>query len=212
MSVTCQIRDYDALKKQLDDMKKAPKAVMTHLTADARKRVPGWVATEVAKTYGVKKGEITSGALGSVKVTGESFDKIKITYTGRVLTPTHFGMTPKVPKAGGSYTLKASIIRGKRSTLGSVKKLTKKQRKELGKNFTRSGTQNSSHSPIMLMRTGGTYIPFQRKSTNRKDVEAIKTLSMPQMVSSDRTHKDITDAIGDGLSKRLDHYMKRYMG
>lgn len=209
MSVSGGIRNYKAVKKQLEDMKKAPEKVMKAMTADAKKRVPPWVAAEVSKVYGVKKGEISSGDLGSVKVTGKTFKDVKVTYTGRTLTPTHFGMTPKTP-GQNAYTLKAQIIRGQKATLGKVKKLTKKQRAALGKNFTRSGTQNSTSSPIMLMPTGSTYIPFQRISTNRKDVVAIKTLSLPQMVSSERTHDNIQTAISVGLQKRLEHHMKRY--
>ena len=213
MSVTCQVKNYKALRKQLEDMKKAPKQVLKSLTADAAKRVPGWVATEVSKTYGVKKGEITGNKIGNVKVTGKSFDELKVVYKGRVLTPTHFGMSPTTPKPNrGSYTLKAAIIKGERKELGKVKKLTKKQKKALAKNFTRSGSQSSDHSPIMLMPTGSTYIPFQRKSVRRSDVEAIKTLSLPQMVSSKRTEEGIQTAINDGLQKRLDHHIQRYMG
>ena len=60
---------------------------------------------------------------------------------------------------------------------------------------------------------GGTnYIPFQRKSVRRNDVEAIKTVSLPQMVSSERTHDGIQTAINEGLSKRLEHHMKRFLG
>ena len=216
--VTCQIKNYKALRKQIEDMKKAPRAVMKAMTSDAKKRVPPWVAAEVSKVYGVKKSEISGGDLGKVQVKGDSLDEVKITYTGRVLTPTHFGMNPTAPKIGGSYTLKATIIRGQRTSLGKVKKLTKKQRAELSKNFTRSGTRNSKRSPIMLMRTGNTkeggtnYIPFQRVSPNRKDVVAIKTISLPQMVSSERTEQAIQNAISEGLGKRLDHHMKRYMG
>lgn len=210
MSVSCEIRNYKAIQKQLENMKKAPKAVMRAMTADAKKRVPPWVAAEVSKVYGVKKGDISNGDLGTVKVTGDSFKDVKITYTGRTLTPTHFGMTPKAP-GKNAYTLKAQIIKGQKATLGKVKKLTKKQRAALTKNFTRSGTQKSTSSPIMLMPTGSTYIPFQRISTNRKDVVAIKTLSMPQMVSSKRTEKNIQTAISEGLQKRMDHHMERYM-
>ena len=215
MSVSVGIRNYKALQKQLENMKKAPKAVMRAMTADAKKRVPPWVAAEVSKVYGVKKGDISKGDLGSVKVTGHSFKDIKVTYTGRTLTPTHFGMTPKAP-GKNAYTLTAQILRGKRSTLGKVKKLTKKQRAELTKNFTRSGTQNSDHSPVMLMHTGnkqagGTnYIPFQRQSVRRDDIKAIKTISLPQMVSSERTADNIQTAISEGLQKRLEHHMKRY--
>ena len=209
--VTCQIKNYKLVKKKIDDMQKAPQQVMKNLTAEAIKRVPGWVATEVTKEYGVKKGEITGQKIGRVTPQGNDFKNVRIVYTGRVLTPTHFNMSPKEPNPGGAYTLKATIVKGERKTLGKVKKLTKKQRAALAQNFTRSGTQSSSHSPIMLMPTGSTYIPFQRKSTRRNDVEAIKTISLPQMVSSKRTEEGIQRAINEGLGKRLDHYMNRYI-
>lgn len=211
--VTCQIKNYKTLRKQIEDMKKAPRKVLTALTSDAKKRVPGWVATEVSKVYGVKKSDISSKKIGTVKADGSSFENVKVIYKGRMLTHTHFSMNPKAPKPDrGSYTLKATIIKGERSTLGKVKKLTKKQRAAMAKNFTRSGTQKSDHSPIMLMRAnGGQYLPFQRVSKNRNDVVVRKTVSLPQMVSSERTHEGIQTAINDGLGKRLDHHMKRYM-
>ena len=213
MSVTCEVKNYKLIKKKIDDMQKAPRKVMTSLTAEAKKRVPGWVATEVVKEYGVKKSEITGQKIGKVTPVGESFKNVRIVYTGRLLTPTHFNMSPKSPKPGGAYTLKATIVKGQRTTLGKVKKLTKKQKADLAKNFTRSGSRASGHSPIMLMRAnGGHYLPFQRKSTDRKDIEAVKTISLPQMVGSKRTEAGIQRAINEGLGKRLDHYMERYMG
>lgn len=213
MSVRCQIRDLNILQKKLDEIQKAPKKVIERTISDIRKRVPSWISQEVSAVYGVKKAEINSGKIGTVKVQGGTVQTMKIVYKGRTLTPTHFGMTPKSP-GKNAYTLKASIFKGEKSTLGKVKKLTKKQRAALGKNFTRSGTQKSDHSPIMLMHTGnkksgGTnYIPFQRKSHRRNDVEAIKTLSLPQMVSSERTKPQIQKAINEGLEKRLQHHMK----
>ena len=206
------IKNYKVLQKKLDDKKKAPQKVMKALSSDARKRVPGWVATEVTQTYGVKKSEITGKKVGDVKVQGSDVRNMKVIYSGRPLTHTHFSMSPKVPKEGGGYTLKATVIKGQRKALGNVKKLTKAQRAALAKNFTGSGTKSSDHSPIMLMRAnGGQYLPFQRKSTNRKDIEVVKTISLPQMVSSERTAGNIQQAINEGLSKRLDHHMKRYM-
>ncbi len=213
MSVTCEIKNYKLVKKQLGALQKAPAKVMSSLTAEAKKRVPGWVATEVAKEYGVKKSEITGEKIGRVRAEGDNIKNVRVVYTGRVLTPTHFNMSPKAPNPGGAYTLKATIVKGERKTLGKVKKLTKKQRAALTKNFTRSGTQSSDHSPIMLMRAnGGHYLPFQRKSINRKDIEAVKTISLPQMVGSKRTEEGIQRVIGENLGKRLDHYMNRYMG
>ena len=218
MSIRCEIPNYKQIKKKIDDIQKAPRKVMNSLTNEAKKRVPSWVAAEVAKEYGVKKSEITGQKIGQVKSVGSGMDDVQIVYTGRVLTPTHFSMAPIAPNPAGAYTLKATIVKGQRTTLGKVKKLTKKQRANIGKNFTRTGTQTSSHSPIMLMHTGNTkeggtnYIPFQRKSVSRNDLAVIKTLSLPQMVSSKRTEEGIQNAIGENMGKRMDHYMNRYMG
>lgn len=214
MGVKCEIKEYNTLKKKIKALEKAPAKVMTSLTNEAKKRVPGWIATEVTKEYGVKKSEITGNKIGRVMVEGNTAKDVRIVYTGRLLTPTHFNMSPKAPNPGGAYTLKATIVKGERKTLGKVKKLTKKQRAALAKNFTRSGTRTSDHSPIMLMpaANGGHYLPFQRKSTNRKDIEAIKTISLPQMVGSKRTEEGIQKAIAENLGKRLEHYIDRYMG
>jgi hypothetical protein len=213
MSVTCEIKNYKLVKKKIDDIQKAPRKVMTSLTNEAKKRVPGWVAAEVVKEYGIKKGEITGQKIGTVKPQGESFKEVRVVYTGRMLTHTHFNMSPKAPNPGGAYTLKATIVKGQRSTLGKVKKLTKKQRAALTKNFSGTGARNSDHSPIMLMRAnGGHYLPFQRVSQDRGDIVVRKAISLPQMVSSKRTEEGIQRAINENLGKRLDHYMNRYMG
>lgn len=213
MSVTCEVKNYKLIKKKIDDMQKAPQKVMKSLTAEAKKRVPSWVAAEVVKEYGVKKGEITGQKIGTVRPQGESFKEVRVVYTGRMLTHTHFNMSPKAPNPGGAYTLKATIVKGQRSTLGKVKKLTKKQKAALAKNFTGSGERKSDHSPIMLLRAnGGHYLPFQRVSQDRGDIVVRKAISLPQMVSSKRTEEGIQRAISEGLGKRLDHYMERYMG
>lgn len=216
MGIRCEVRDIKGTQRQLYKIGAAPEKVLRRLAADAKKRVPGWVAAEVVKQYGVKKSEITGQKVGTVTVKGNTIKHTKIIYRGRTLTPTHFSMSPKAPKANrGAYTIKATIIKRERATLGKVKKMTKKQRAALVKNFRREGTQNSDHSPVMLMpasKGSSTYIPFQRKSQSRSDVEAVKTLSLPQMVSSDRTGPGIQKAINEGLSKRLDHHMERFLG
>lgn len=179
--VSMAIKNYKTVMKKLDDKKKAPQKVMKALFSDATKRVPGWVATEIINVYGVKKSEITGKKIGSVKMQGSDIKNLKVIYTGRPLTHTHFSMSPKEPKAGGGYTLKATVLKGQRKTLGQVKKLTKKQRAALAQNFTGSGTQSSQRSPIMLMRAnGGQYLPFQRKSANRNDIDVVKTISLPR--------------------------------
>ena len=97
MSVRCEVKNYKLIKKKISDIQTAPRKVITGLTAEAKKRVPGWVTTEVAKEYGVKKADITGQKMGRVTPQGASFKDVRIVYTGRVLTPTHFNMSPKAP-------------------------------------------------------------------------------------------------------------------
>lgn len=198
LSITQAIVDINATDAKA-------KKVMKRLISDVRSRAPGWIAGKVVEHYGIKRKDIPK--LSHIKVKGKDVMHAKVIYTGRVLTPTHFGMTPKTPK--DSYTLKAEIVRGEKKVLGKKKKLTKKQRARLSLNFEGRGAHNSPRSPIMLMNAGGgKYIPFQRKSQRRNDIEAVKTLSVPQMVSSPRTKAAITETINDNLSKRMAHHMK----
>lgn len=208
--------------KDLEQMKKAPKKIVSRTLSDFKSRAPSWVAQEVVKTYNIKKSEImpakggASKSAGSIKATGETLDTAELVYRGRTLTPTHFKMSPREPKQ--SYKLTAEIQRGNKKTLGQVKKLTKKQRANIGKNFTKQATKTSSKSPIMLMHTGnakegGTnFIPFQRQSQRRDDIKAIKTLSMPQMVSNNEVAERINESVSTNIKKRFDHYCEMYLG
>lgn len=119
MYIRAQIKDFQELQKKLDDMKKAPRTVLERTMGDAKKRIPPWVAAEVSKQYGIKKAEVGNGNAGKVQVKGDCINDLAIIYSGRMLTPTHFGMTPKAP-GKNAYTLKAQIIRGQRSQLGKV--------------------------------------------------------------------------------------------
>lgn len=220
MSVKSGIKNYTKIVTKLDRIyKKAPRTVLDRTLSDVRTRVPAWVGAEVAKQYGIKKGEVGDGKTSKLRIDGNKMPEVRLIYSGRMLTPVHFNMTPKAPAPdGGSYTLKATIIKGKRSTLGKVKKLTKKQRAALGKNFRGEGTMTSDHSPIMLMHTGNkkisggvNYIPFQRThpgSKGKPRLEVIKTLSVPDMIDSERVRPNIQKAIDEKLGKRLDHHMK----
>lgn len=209
------ITNFDELQKRLEGKKANAEKVMKRLTADAQKRVPGWIAAGVTTVYGIKKAEITGGKVGSVKVKGNGFKDLKFIYAGRMLTPVHFNMKPKTaPIHGNSYTIRATILKGNREVIGNVKKLSKKQRKTLAKNFTRSGIKNSPESPYMLQHTGATdtskvqYIPFQRRSQPGKRMHKFTTVSLPQMVSSERTREPIRKCMNKGLEKRMAHHMK----
>lgn len=192
------------IAKDLKAIQGKSEQALHRIVSDAKRRAPGWISSEVTQVYGIKKSEVKPS-----KIKGDTVDSLEIIYTGRPLTPIHFRMKPSFPAQGRAYTLRYEVLRGNKTT-SKVKKLSKKQRAAIGKNFRRQGTRASDHSPIMLMHTGASsadkvqYIPFQRKSSNRKDIEAIKTLSVPQMVSGERTQPAINQAIESGLAKLVE--------
>lgn len=211
------VKDYKATKKVLKQMQKAPAKVVKQSLSDAHKKAPGWIASEVAHIYGVSRTEIESGKVGRTRVKGDSIDNIQVKYTGHSLSVRHFKVTPKAEKlkAGSRYTMKAAIIKGNQVTLGKVKKLTKKQKANIGRNFRRQGVKQSDHSPIMWMHTGAKSadkvqsIPFQRKSQERTDLKAIKTVSLPQMVGGWRTEPNITATIQEKLGECVERRTKQ---
>lgn len=221
--ISCELKGYKKLQKELKKMRKAPERVERGIIGEFKKRAPGWIATEVASVYNINKMEIKpskSGGVsaGSIAVKGKTIKSVSLVYRGRLLTPTHFGMKPKKPSKSGNYKLTAEILKGRVKTWGVNKKLTKKQRQQIGKNFRKQGKRSSPKSPNMLLHTGnrqpgGTdYIPFQRVSQRRDDLEVRKAISMPQMVSSRRVEKKIDDVLSKNIGSRLEHYMERYMG
>ena len=208
------ILNLNEVARRLRQMNENAERVVELTLKDYKSRAPSWVAQEVTKEYNIKKSEIKpgSGGAGSVRAQGDTIGTASLVYKGRVLTPIHFGMTPKVPKAGGTYTIKVQIKKGQKKTLGKNKKLTKRQRQNIGRNFRRQGTRNSPQSPVMLLSNGGGgYIPFQRKSQRRNDLKAVRTLSMPQMVSNEKVNETIHKRINEELGKKLDHHMQRLM-
>lgn len=216
--VKCQIKNLKKIKKDLDRMKKAPQMVIGRTMSDIKSRGPSWIAQGVVERYGIKKQDIMSGKVGSVSFKGDSLKNLQIVYEGGQLTPAHFGMRPiSPPKPGSPYTLKATIYKGNRQTISKIKKLTKKQRENIGRNFTHQSTQNSPQSPSMLQHTGNKkengidYIPFQRVSQPGKRVKKFTTVSLPQMVTQGENgpmHPEVAKRFNDGLEKRLNHHMK----
>lgn len=200
------IKDFDAVKRDLERARKISETVIKRTVSDMKTRAPGWVAAEVSNVYAISKKNVLSK--GNVKVTGKTAEDIRIMFTGRSLSPANFRMTPTAPKP--AYTLKAEIIRGKKSELGKVKKLTKKQKAKLINNLKGQGKRTSDHSPIMLMPVGGKAMPYQRVSTDRKDIRKITAISVPQMVRNEKVTPGIARVINENLEKRFANHMKLF--
>lgn len=216
-SIIVEIQRFEAVQRRMTQMHRDAESALQRILSDAKERVPGWVNQEILKVYGVDKGELTGGKLGSVRISGNTVHSLKFIYKGRRLTPVHFNMKEDAP-TGGAYTIKATIIKGQRKKIGGVKKLSKKQRKNIGRNYTHQGTRNSPTSPNMLLSTraahgGVPFIPFQRNrqvTRGQSNVwDKFTTVSLPQMATGERTAPGIQRAIDEKLGKRVTHHLRR---
>ena len=220
MAVKITLKSID---KNLESIITKSETTMKDVVSSVRSSGPGWVASEVINVYNIQKREITPSQkdpgrklAGKVKVRGNTIETLALVYTGRLLTPMHFDISHTEPKQG-AYTLKATFFKGKRKTLGSIKKLTKKQRKNLSKNFRSEGVQRSNKSPIMLMPTGTSnidktaYIPFQRKTKERDSIEPIKTLSVPQMISNPKVWNNINKVLAENINKMVNKKLNTFI-
>jgi hypothetical protein len=82
------------------------------------------------------------------------------------------------------YTVKATIIKGARASMAPG-------------TFIASGN-------------GGSTLPFQRTSDGRTPIEAVRTLSVPQMISG-RAKETIEETISTKLEERFNHHIEQAM-
>lgn len=203
------------LVKRLRKLENGGEVAIKRTVSDFTTRAPAWVSKGIREHYGVDAAAIKEAAQRpkrgktSIKVAGVSVDGVSLEYKGRTLTPLHFKMGPKQrPEAQQSkhiripgqaiagsgdvamirppkpYKVKATIIKGQRSTLPS-------------------GT-------FIAAGQGGVSLPFQRKGEGRGPIEAVRTLSVPQMIDG-RARETIEQTISEKLGERFQHYIERAM-
>lgn len=163
---------------------------------DLHSRAPAQVSKAVVSVYGIKKGEISckkgevKANAGNIRTFGDDIASFELKYSGRVLTPTHFGMTPKARPEKKKYKVKAKI-------------------KKTAKAFN-----PPSEGGVFLAPAGSagtTEIPWVRKSKNKFDIQPIKTLSLPQMVDNPNVREVIGENLGELLQKRFDHHLEQHL-
>lgn len=172
---------------------------MEYATKDMRRSAKTIVKRATTSVYNIKSAEVTPGserAVGSCSLSGGVTD-LKMEYKGRMLTPTHFGMTPKAAPFNSSTTgiiRKKTTYTRKRTKTGRQKSYTihatilKGKKVQIG-HWRPPGSEGGKHSvksPAMFLP--GKVPPIMRDGSTYK---ALKVISMPQMAASDR-HIDKT--------------------
>ncbi|MBR5202370.1 MAG: hypothetical protein IKW45_03810 [Clostridia bacterium] len=190
--------DMSDLREKIENFKKEvenPAPVFVRTLKDLNSRAPGKVADAVRTVYNIKKNEITckkgfsKTAAGTISAQGKELAEFTLHYEGRVLTPLHFGMTPKErPEGKKKYKVKAKIK-------GQTKKT-----------FTAPEGGGVFLAPASK---SATTIAWFRNSASRYDITPIKTISLPQMVDNTEVREVIHNDLGELLDKRFNHHLSR---
>ena len=212
-SISIQIENLRQLVADVQAIEAGGRKAISSTVKDVKARAPGWIAQEVTAVYNIKKGEITPSSggkpkkmAGSIRITGETIEELTLVYKGRLLTPVHFGMTPKTAPPGKSYTLRMQVVKGQKKVIGRYL------------NTRTPGGPYSERSHNILMGTGNTKaggvsaIPFQRMSRTRTDIKKFTTISVPSMITSERTNEKIMTRLQEETAKRLQHNLDRALG
>lgn len=184
------IKNYDKLMKKVRQLNKDAEKAVKRTSSDMKSRAPTVVKNAVTAVYNIKASEVTAAgkaakktakSAGEIKLAGSAIQNTQFVYSGRVLTPTHFSMTPRSrPDNGKKYTVKATIKKGAKKVLGT------------GTFLAPSGA-------------GTTEIPFKRTTEKRLPIEAIRTVSIPQMITNETVSASITEGLQELLAERLKH-------
>ena len=195
MQTELKVSNLAKVVGELKDVNKDIDKALSRTIADCKTRGPAQVTKAVTAVYGIKSSDVTAAGkaakggaktVGSIKIKGVTVDSVQLVYKGRLLTPSHFSMTPrKRPEAGKKYTVKAAIFKGQKKVLGSSVFLAS------------SGA------------AGTTEIPFKRETKKRLPIQAIRTVSIPQTITNEKVSADIKARMDDLLTKRLQHNTER---
>lgn len=214
-SFSVSLSGSDAIVKKLQKLRDGGEVAIKRTVSDFTSRGPGWVSKGIREHYGVDTAAIKEAAQRpkrgrtSIRVVGVSVDGASLEYKGRTLTPTHFKMSPKArPTAqqnkplripgqligNGSpvamvrppkrYTVKATIIKGQRAAMSS--------------------------DTFLTAGNGGVVLPYQRTGDGRTPIEAVRTLSVPQMIDG-RARETIEQLIDTKLGERFNHHIEQAM-
>lgn len=203
------------LAKQLQKLENGGETAIKRTVSDFTSRAPAWVSKGIRQHYGVdtaaikEAGPKTKRGATSIKVSGVSVDGASLEYKGRTLTPIHFKMSPKArPTTQQAKQIKVpgqAIATAKGSPVAMVrppKKYTVKA------TILKGGRASMKQGTFIASGNGGSTLPFQRTGEGRTPIEAVRTLSVPQMISG-RAKETIEEMISTKLGKRFEHHIQQ---
>ena len=214
---TVTMKNGDKLAKQLAKLEKGGETALQKTVNDFTSRAPAWVSKGIREHYGVDTAAINEAGpkkkkgASHISVAGVSVAGASLEYKGRTLTPTHFKMSPK----SRPTTQQAKQIRVPGQAIATAKgspvAMVRPPKKYTAKApILKGGRASMSPGTFVAAGNGGSVLPFQRTAEGRTPIEAVRTLSVPQMISG-RAKDTIEELIATNLEKRFEHYIQQAM-
>ena len=203
--ITVDVANYDQVCK---DLQKVPKNLAVGLkrfnVRMAKSGINTVVRNEVTRVYNIKKKDVNAESnrrydqVGSIDLAGVAVPFFNVTYKSRqMLTPTHFGMTPKTrpgampPFVWGRRGGRNYKVRWKPFRAGGREVLTA-----------------DSGLPAFIASANNAELAFARTSSEPKPLEVIKRLSVPIMIHDEKVAPQIQSEVEKRIAKELDRLMK----
>lgn len=215
-SVMCS--GQNNIVKRLQKLGDGGKVAISRTVSDFRTRGPAWVSKGIREHYGVDNVAIKDAAKKpsrgrtSIKISGIFVEGATLEYKGRTLTPLHFKMTPKnrPDTLQKNYSrIPGQVINGPNMGAKSLSAMVRPPKPYKVKATIIKGQRVSlPFGTFVAKGNGNVGLPFQRTKEGRMPIEAVRTLSVPQMIDG-RAHDTIEQKISTELGKRFEHNIKQ---
>lgn len=212
MKLNIDVENFKSVQDVIKNMESAPEPVIEATLKDFRQRAPNWIAREITKVYTIKAGEVKpGGSAGTIKSKTDGLSA-SIEYKGRTLTPIHFKLNTKVQRKKGKAKYIAPGQRFKTDRPYVTMEENTYYRTTLAvKKGGAKVLHGKYNTPIFMAQVKGGFLPFQRKPNNPNKIVAVRSVSLPQMVSNENVQEGIERTIADQLQKRFEHNFDRYL-
>lgn len=203
------------LTRKLKRLEQGGENAIKRTVSDFSSRAPAWVSKGIREHYGVDTEAIKNAGpkkkrgTTSVKVAGKKIDGGALEYFGPPLTLKHFNMSPKsVPTARASKQIKipGQAIAG----AGDVAMIRPPKKYKVKATIIRGERAKLPPSTFIASGNGGATLPFQRTGEGRMPIDAVRTLSVPQMIDG-RARETIQETISEKLGERFQHHINQAM-
>lgn len=215
--MTVEVKNLEEVLSGLDQRKAYVAKAVNSTCREFKTRAPGWISKAVTAEYTIKAGDVRGAFsrarnVGAISLGGVRLDDIRLEYSGRVLTFSHFRYTPKRPPA---LAKKRALIPGQATSAGRPVVWASTRRKkaisvEVHKGQKKTLTGRYPTTPFIASMKGSPMMPFQRRNDSRSSAVSLRTVSVPQMIMNENVANDINERIGTELAKRLEHHLERY--